>query len=346
MYLPPRLTIRCALEDLDLDNWNNSGPIGDATHHVNHPVVERAIELFPQDRDSSKAPEKISGVRPTCYKIKTSRFRGIAYIDTEGQVWIVAAGSRKGRDRDDVYQQFMRRCEAKQGWWLPTRKDHTSRTQDIKANQLLEWRLGLYEQVSSILTKIDSSHSLGTNGDPTFRINLDGIVQHLDKKITAQSLPEVAVRLVSFGEEEYLGVEVTQKQVFDQRLHPLCLLGIETVAAAIYDGEQSWSKDSLPRSGDPQFVLEFNEEVGLGTVLNRHHSAKPPAWFKPGTKHHYVIQVEGASHIRSVADATTFGEPVFALCGTTFVPRQDHHNLDPCPQCIAVHNLLQDARES
>lgn len=345
MYLPPRLTIRCALEDLELDNWDDNGPIGDATHHVIHPVVDHAIELFPQDRDASKAPKKISGVRPTCYRIKTSRFRGIAYIDTEGQVWIVAAGSRKGRDRDDFYRQFMRRCEAEEGWWLPNKSDYASRTRDIKANQLLEWRLGLYEQVSSGLTDIGSSHSLGSDGDPTIWINLDGIVQHLDEKITAQSLPEVAVRLISFGREEYLGIEVVQKHVFDQRLQPLCLLGIETVAAAIYDGEQSWSKDGLTSSGDPQFVLDFDEEVGLETVLSRSHSAKPPAWFKPGTKHHYVIDIEGESHIRSVADATAFGEPVFALCGTTFVPRQDHHNLDPCPRCIAVHNLLQNARE-
>ncbi|MCG7440244.1 DUF3039 domain-containing protein [Corynebacterium sp. ACRPQ] len=345
MYLPPRLTIRCALEDLGLDNWDDNGPIGDATHHVNHPVVDRAIELFPQDRDPSKAPEKISSVKPTCYKIKVSRFRGIAYIDAESQVWIVAAGKRKGRDRDDFYQQFMRRCRAENGWWLPNKSDYASRTGDIKANRLLEWRLGLYEQVSSVLTKIDSSHSLRLNGDPTFQINLDEIVQHLDKSITPQSLPEVSVRLISLGGEEYLGIEVVQEQVFDQRLQALCLLGIETVAAAIYDDEQSWSKDDLTPSGTPQFVLEFNEEVGLGTVLDRHHSAKPPAWFKPGTKHHYVSQVENGSHIRSVADATAFGEPVFALCGTTFVPRQDHHNLAPCPRCIAVHNLLQNAKE-
>lgn len=346
MYLPPRLTIRCALEDLKLDNWDENGPIGDATYHVKHPVVEHAIEQFPQDRDSSKAPDKISGVRPTCYKIKTSRHRGIAYMDTKDQVWIVAAGIRKGEDRDDFYKRFMRRCKEEEGWWLPSEKDATSRDRDVKANKLLEWRLGLYKQVTSNLTRIGDSHSLETSDELTFRINLDGIVEHLDKTIAVQSLPGVTVSFISLDEDEYLGVEVAQEQVFDQRLQSLCLLGTETIAAAIYDGEQAWSKDGLTPSGVPQFVLQFNEEVDLGTVLNQRHSAKPPAWFKPGTKHHYVIQGKGESHIRSVADATAFGEPVFALCGTTFVPRQDHQSVEPCARCVAVHKLLENAKES
>lgn len=343
MYLPPRLTIRCAIEDLELENWDSQGPIGDATHHVDHPVVEHAKAIFRPDRDSSLAPVKISDVRPTCYRIKTSRIRGVAYVDADNQVWVIAAGVRKSKDRVDFYQEFMRRCGADPSWWLPTEADYTSLKQDVKANRLLEWRLGLYEQVSSGLEHLGKSQPPVAEGDPSFTIDLDEIIPHLSDHISAVSLPSVSVSLITLGGEEPLGFEVSQGQVFDDRIRDLCLLGVETIAAAIYEGEQAWSKDGLTPKGEPQFVLEFNDEISVGTVLNREHSARPPDWFKPGTTHHYAVEVEGESHIQSVADAIAYGETVFALCGTTFVPRQDHSNLKPCPRCTTVRDLLQIA---
>ncbi|RMD17408.1 DUF3039 domain-containing protein [Corynebacterium gottingense] len=44
-----------------------------------------------------------------------------------------------------------------------------------------------------------------------------------------------------------------------------------------------------------------------------------------------------------MSDAIVQGSPVFALCGTVFVPRQDHKKLAACPRCMRIQGLLEQS---
>ncbi|WP_408911255.1 DUF3039 domain-containing protein [Corynebacterium gottingense] len=343
MALPARLTIYCATQDLKLESWDGAGPVGSTSTQVEHPVLEHANAIFMPDRDYTKAPAKISGVRPTCYKVKTSRYRGVAYMDPDGQVWVVSAGIRKGMDRDDFYQRFMRRSEIDPQWWLPTSADRALLEREKKTDRLLAWRRHLFDQTQSAMAYF--SHEVYDGGcvDPVVSVKLNEISQFLDFSSLNTSLPAVTMRLISLGEEEYLGVELQLEQHYDERTRSLCQLGIETIAAAIHDGEQDWSKDGLTEMGQPQFVLEFGGEITLDSVLRGIRSAKPPAWFRPGGVHHLVAEEIAQSHVRTVSDAIVQGSPVFALCGTVFVPRQDHKKLAACARCMRIQGLLEQS---
>ena len=342
MALPARLTIYCATQDLKLESWDSAGPIGGVSTQVEHPVLEHASAIFAPDRDYAKAPAKISGVRPTCYKVKTSRYRGVAFMDPDGQVWVVSAGIRKGVDRDDFYQRFMRRSEIDPQWWLPTPADRALLEKEKKTDRLLAWRRRLFDQVESAMAHF-RHEAYGGSADPVFSVDLNEISQFLDLSSLNTTLPSVTIRLISLGEEECLGIVLQLEQHHDERTQSLCQLGIETIAAAIHDGEQDWSKDGLTEMGQPQFVLEFGGEITLDSVLRGDRSAKPPAWFRPGSVHHLVAEEIAQSHVRTVSDAIVQGNPVFALCGTVFVPRQDHQKLAACPRCARIQGLLEQS---
>ncbi|OFT75263.1 MULTISPECIES: hypothetical protein [Corynebacterium] len=216
MALPARLTIYCATQDLKLESWDSAGPIGGVSTQVEHPVLEHANAIFAPDRDYAKAPAKISGVRPTCYKVKTSRYRGVAFMDPDGQVWVVSAGIRKGVDRDDFYQRFMRRSEIDPQWWLPTPVDRALLEKEKKTDRLLAWRRRLFDQVESAMAHF-KHEAYGGCADPVFSVDLNEITQFLDLSSLNTTLPAVTIRLISLGEEECLGIELQLEQHHDER---------------------------------------------------------------------------------------------------------------------------------
>ncbi len=319
MSLPPRLTIRCATEDLGLEHWTAEGPVTGFATPADHKIVAKAAELFPESRDTAKAPAKISTVSPACYKLKIQRYRGAAYIDEHGQVWVVASGIREDGSKKDFYEQFMSMAPKD---WLPGLKDYELVRRQRRRSTLASWE----QQLRHRLKELDSSTEEDFHGrfpvyDP-----------FIPSGSSDSPICTIVVEMVRV-DGCCLGIEVRIADYIDASNEPLVKLSHRLVLSWIHRDEQKWSISPVHTS------LEFDEECTAADVISGKYRAEAPLMFSPGQVAHYTHMAAN-----DLWTATVEGTPINALCGRTFVPRQDHEKLEACPECVKLHSLLVQIR--
>jgi hypothetical protein len=314
------------VQDLDLPPNTEDAEFGFAPR-PSHPLLDHAVSLFPEDRDSTKAPETISKVRPTCYKVKTSRYRGAAYISDNGQVWLVAGGIRREGDTDDFYSEFMSETARNgRGWWLPSDEDVALATYGERFETLIEWERSIYDALGQHL------------GENELQIPFEAdIVSPFEDK--GRPISRIRVDLLDFDGES-LGIEVAVQTLRWEFRDTLERLAWHAILCRIDHREQKWSV-STNASGNLSSSREFSDTFSVQEVIDGTHSSGVPVVFLPGEAAHRI------SHFRapSLTDATVNGDPVRSLCGKVFVPRQDHEVLDECDDCKKIVQALkkQDA---
>lgn len=96
-----------------------------AVHLLRHKLIQKTVDDFPVEGDTAKKRESITGLtKPPFWKVKTDRWRGAAYEDEQGQVWLVAAGRRYAGEGKDFYKRFMTDIERKGApFFLPSEED-------------------------------------------------------------------------------------------------------------------------------------------------------------------------------------------------------------------------------
>lgn len=309
----PRLTIRCAIEDLELDHWKSDGPINGFPNTGDHEIVLRAAELFPTSRDMTHAPAKISVVKPTCYKIKTNRHRGAAYIDSDGQVWVVAAGIREDGSRKDFYQQFMN-IDSQE--WLPTDADKDLLERQQKCSVLRQWELLIWNTLQDSLPKTNWARGVAISVKHPFLKTETDVCTLRIEVVYVSGVP--------------LGVEIRIDDYVNLQYDPLVRLAHRTAMSWVHRDEQAWSLTPLIAS------IEFGDNCTSTDLFSGTFRAQSPMEFRPGSVAHLVEHTAAVD----IWDATVEGTPVQALCGQTFVPRQDHNSLSTCKECEAVRALI------
>lgn len=318
MPLLPRLTIRCALEDLQLHHWNSDGPLSGFLDTVDHEVVAKAIELFPESRDNSHAPAKISKVKPTCYKIKINRHRAAAYVDQEGQVWIVAAGRREGKSRKDFYQVFMLMDAST---WLPTETDLRLLEKHKSRNRLIAWEKELWDDITTNMTE---------------QSWINGFTMEIRNPFDAVSPPICTLFIGAVSiDDEPLGIEVKIRDIKNAQYTPLCRLSHKVALSWVHHQEQQWSITYNNAS------IMFDDKCRASDVFAGKYRAEGPLLFSPGAVAHRVRHKSSGD----ICTATIEGTPVQALCGQTFVPRQDHESLEKCADCENILEIILKGRE-
>lgn len=98
--MPPRPTLRCLRDDLNLPLPTAHTPLDE----IDHPLIKKAGEQFAR-RDIPH--ERITSIDDVVlFKVKTGRWRGAVYCEepaAEAQDWLVAAGIREEGAPDDFY---------------------------------------------------------------------------------------------------------------------------------------------------------------------------------------------------------------------------------------------------
>ena len=98
--MPPRPTLRCLRDDLNLPLPTARTPLDE----IDHPLIKKAAEQFARRETPHERITSIDDV--VLFKVKTGRWRGAVYCEeptTEVQDWLIAAGTREEGSPDDFY---------------------------------------------------------------------------------------------------------------------------------------------------------------------------------------------------------------------------------------------------
>lgn len=311
-------------EDLTSD-WDSPHPqrvIASGKHRdlhpvseLPHPIITKARESFGADAaDDNYVGPIASATNVRLLEIKQSQWRGGVWQDEETDVcWLVVAGLAKGghQDRDDFYKRVQRGNDSGDiTSWLPTEDDERLLKQETAARLQTEWELDTQRLVRDALRSI---HGGGT-ANLTVEHPVPGKGSFAGVKVSV-----AAVREHDFEADEVF-VEIAPAAGFEGS-DLLWQLTIR-ILNSIDPPEQRWDryKDTYSNIGEvgawEARVAELDDHVQSGTL----------ATTVPGAVSHF-------SHRKHLAGSTINGTAVRALCGTFFVPTQDHEPLPECPIC-------------
>lgn len=330
---PGRPTVRCYTNDLNTDwdsathramaeNDNVSVPVVD----LKHPIVRKAKEDFPADSSGNDvARESISGLtNPVWWKVKIgARWRGAVWEDPDtGQAWLCAAGYRREGEGSDFYKAFMGAVQSGgPEQFMPTEADQERLADEQKEDVLERWERALAGQARAAAT------SLFSEGGGSAEINI--ISPQDDETPIATITVELLVE--DLDDDPMLDVVVsTGCRDFSQLAF---VQWAEMVAlTAIEPHEQSWA--SLPVGGVSTVSLSaYGDEVDQLVA----------SWGRSGPVGEVVMgDVAHYAHTSRLTQSTVEGRAVRSVCGTWFVPRQDHDVKEQCPYCAAVVRALPE----
>lgn len=319
-----RPTLRVLKEDLT-SGWGSPLPrralaSGDhvALHplsELDHPIVRKCAEVIGADEAEDNGVGRVESSRSlVLVEVKTSQWRGGVWRDPESGVhWLVVAGLAKGdhEDHDDFYLKVDRRQKAGSiSALLPTDDDVRLLKQETSFRLLTEWELMIQASVRNALEAVSAGGSVSFD------------VPHVvpsQGRFTSVRLEVSQVREDGYAADE-LELAVGTEPRF--RGSDLEWRLIVRLLISIHPPEQSWDRV------DTTFlnIAEPGEWRARARVLSRHVEAGELALSAPGTHAHF-------SHRRHLAGATIAGTGVRALCGSFFVPAQDHERLPVCPTC-------------
>ncbi|MDF9716624.1 DUF3039 domain-containing protein [Nocardioides sp. ChNu-153] len=280
-----------------------------------HPIIAKATESFGPDaaHDNYVGPVA-SAAQLRLLEIKQSQWRGGVWQDDEtGVCWLVVAGLAKGghQDRDDFYQRVQRENDSGDiSDWLPSKDDIRLLKQETAARLMTEWELGVQRLVRDVLRTIHEGGAAQL------------AVEH---PIPGKGgLAQVEISVIAVRDDDYVADEVVVEIVPAAGFAWSNLMWQLTarVLNSIDPPEQRWDryKDTYSNIGE---VGAWTERL---TALDEHVRSGTLATSAPGSVSHF-------SHRKHLAGSTIEGTAVRALCGTFFVPTQDHKALPECPTC-------------
>lgn len=319
-----RPTLRVLREDL-LSGWESAQPsraLADSRladlhplSELPHPMIAKAANSFGVDAAEDNFVGPIaSSTHLRLLEIKQSQWRGGVWQDPGTQVcWLVIAGLAKGghQDRDDFYKRIEREDQTGDpAKWLPQESDIRLLKQETAARLRTEWELETQRSVLEVLRVIHSGGSQRI--DISHPVRTEGLFAHI----------EITVAAVREG--DYEADEITVEITPEAKYAGSALLWQLTVRVliSIEPPEQRWDRyvDTFSNIGEPgvwrQRVSDLQVLVTDGVL----------AVSEPGSTSHYA-------HREHLAGKTINGEAVRALCGTYFVPTQDHDSLPQCSTC-------------
>lgn len=319
-----RPTLRLLREDLPSD-WGSAQPqraLADGRlrdlhplSELPHPIIAKAAESFGADASEDNFVGPIgSSTRLRLMEIKQSQWRGGVWTDPNtGVCWLVVAGLAKGghQDHDDFYETVKQKDQTgSTDQWLPTDADTRLLKQETAARLRTVWEL---ETQKAVLDALRVIHAGGSQ-----RISIrhpvpaKGSFAYVDLTVNA-------VRDDDYEADEILVDIVPKSQYAGSDL--LWQMTIR-ILISLEPPEQGWDRyrDTYSNIATPGAWSARAEELEILV------QASELAVSEPGSTSHYA-------HREHLAGKTINGEAVRALCGSFFVPRQDHASLPPCPTC-------------
>ncbi|MCP3422727.1 DUF3039 domain-containing protein [Nocardioides pinisoli] len=328
-----RPTMRCLKDDLPND-WEDASDHAAAVQgrpekplpEFAHPIIRKAAADFPASSgDAETARESISGLSdPVWWKVKIgARWRGAVWEDPDtGQAWLCAAGYRREGEATDFYKEFMATVAAKgASAFLPTDEDREQLDREMRAVRLDAWSYTIQADARGIALELWGAE-LGESSFEILHPTIEDLaIARVTLAISTESIDDVTVVDV-----------VVSVECLDYAHFPLVQWSELVVLSAIDGREQAWR--SLPVAGMPthSLVLEGAEADAAHDAMGR---GAAPGVFDPGDTAHFA-------HRGRLVESMVEGEGVKALCGSFFVPRQDHKDMPKCPHCSAIHNALPD----
>lgn len=328
-----RPTLRLIAEDLTAD-WASPLPRRqladgrlDDLHPLGelpHPIILKAAEAFPHHGTDNPVGAIECSTDPPLMEVKAGQWRGGVWLDTRtGVRWLLVAGLAKGdhNDHDDFYKRIERTTrEGQPKGWLPTQADVRLLKRETVARTLTGWELAVQQQLSSALRRI-----------------LEGAAGRVEVNhpiLIGEPLAVLEIELAHVHEDDYQADEITVEVLPAQRFAGSNLVWQLTTRALITLNPpvQEWDRyrDLYSTINHPGY---FADRVVILEDLVRNGSL---AEAEPGQYAHYT-------HRKHLAGNTIEGKAVRALCGTHFVPTQDHEALPCCPTCEQRLNELPPA---
>lgn len=280
-----------------------------------HPIVAKAADSFgPDPTDDNFVGQIASSTELRLLEIRQSQWRGGVWEDPESGVrWLVIAGLAKGnhQDRDDFYRRIERENQTGNTTrWLPTDQDARLLRQETASRLRTEWELDIQKAVLGILKVI---HAGGSQ-----RIDIHHPVRS-SEPVALVNLTVAPVREDGYDADEVL-LEIVPEDHF-AGTHLLWQLTTRLLVS-IEPPEQGWDRYRATYSN----IGEPGAWTARVSSLEALVEAKELATSEPGSTSHYT-------HRDHLAGRTINGSAVRALCGTFFVPTQDHKGLPTCPSC-------------
>jgi hypothetical protein len=289
---------------------------------LDHPVVKHAAALF-ADGDTAIRREGISGLKdPMWWKLKTGRWRGAIWVDSEGQAWVGAAGLRRKGDRDDFYESFGKNVTATGAErYLPTEEDYARLACEKQARLLDGWDKDLQVQA------LDACREALVDGKATFTV----------PALTPGRAPVAAVVVEVVAEEwdgepdhegKLISVVVERR---DWQTVRLVHHAERIVLAVMCRDPQRWEPHYGP-DRDLFLVSATGSEIEQW-VHDDQTLARLPGETDPNQTAHRV-------HRERLTLQYVEGSAARALCGAVFVPTRDPEGLPLCPTCQAIWDGL------
>lgn len=280
-----------------------------------HPIIAKAVDSFgPNATDDKFVGLIAAATRVRLLEIKQSQWRGGVWQDPDlGVCWLVIAGLAKGghHDHDDFYKRIDREEQTGDpAHWLPTEQDIRLLKQETASRLRTEWELGIQ---SAALDALRVVHAGGNHRiDVSHPVPDHGLIARIDLTVTVirdhdYETDEVLLEITP--EPRYAGTQLLWQ------LTTRFLISIEPP-------EQGWDRyrQTYSTIGEPG---NWTQRI---STLESLVDAKQLAASEPGMTSHYT-------HREHLAGRTINGNAVRALCGTFFVPMQDHDKLPTCPTC-------------
>lgn len=328
-----RPTLRILREDLTA-GWESPQPqrcLADAEFtglhpfcELPHPLIRKAAESFGDDPADDKFVGRIAcSTTLLLLEIRAGQWRGGVWIDEEQQVaWLVTGGLAKGghEDRDDFYVRLGRdERNGGLGKLVPTEQDKRFLKRETAGRMRTDWELRVQEQVLVALTAVQS-------GGVT-RFSVD------HPNTTLGRLADVQLEVTPVREKDYNSddILVTFTTVSCYTGTNLAWDLTTRVLISLHPPEQDWDRyrDIFSNIAEPG---TWSARV---TKLRQLADGRCLAESEPGRQAHYT-------HRKHLAQYTVEGEAVRALCGSFFVPTQDHDALPTCPTCTERMAELPD----
>jgi hypothetical protein len=280
-----------------------------------HPIIAKAVEAFGPDHANDNYVGPIaSSTRLRLLEIKSSQWRGGVWEDPDSGVrWLLVAGLAKGghQDHDDFYMKVQRENDSGDpSRWLPTEADLRLLKQETAARLRTAWEIDVQRAVLDALRTVDAGGSQ--------RIE----IQH--PVIDQGTFAQVDLTVTPVREDWYEADEVVVEILPESKYAGSALLWQLTVRVliSIEPPEQHWDRfgDTYSNIGEPGSWTQRTHALAALVEANE------LAVSEPGSTSHYT-------HRQHLAGRTIDGHAVRALCGTYFVPTQDHDSLPRCPTC-------------
>lgn len=317
-----RPTLRLLAEDL-ISGWESPTPARaltggayDGLHPLSelpHSIILKATECFgPDGADDNFVGPIRASTQLRLLEIKSGQWRGGVWEDTDtGVHWLIVAGLAKGdhQDHDDFYQRIQRE-NGTLDRWLPTDQDERLLKRETANRLITEWELRVQEETLSALREVR------TGGSIRFGIPHP----HPDKGTLATITLEVGpVREQTFEADEiFLDIIPAPGTAGTNLAWQLRTRLLITLSPP----EQDWDSYGTTHSN----IAEPGTWSTRVTELEALVANRELAESEPGRNSHYA-------HRRNLAGSTIEGHAVRALCGTYFVPTQDHQKFLVCPDC-------------